>query len=77
VEELKLKAMLDPIAIFELKDDSNVENADQQKENVSRIAVWDWYERSPDGESSLYELHSNDGDYYVDTDDVDEIIELN
>jgi hypothetical protein len=69
--------MLDPIAVFELTEENSVENADNQKENVSRIAVWDWYERSPDGESSLYELHSNAGEYYVDTDDVDDIIELN
>lgn len=68
--------MLDPIAIFELTEENSVENADVQKENVSRIAVWDWYERSRDG-GQEYELHSSSGEFYVDTEDVDEIVELN
>lgn len=69
--------MLDPIAIFELTEENSVENADRQTENVSRIAVWDWYEKSPDGKSQKYELHSSSGEFYVDTEDVNEIVELN
>jgi len=69
--------MIDPIAIVELTEENSVETGDNQVENVSQIAVWDWYQRSPDGETAFYELNTNQGDYYVDVDDVDEINEIN
>lgn len=69
--------MIDPIAIVELEEENSVETGDNQVENASRIAVWDWYQRSPDGEAPFYELHTNQGEFYVDIDDVDEINEIN
>lgn len=70
--------MLDPIAIIELADDTTVETkwSTGPQETVSRIAVWDWYEKSPENDESYLECHTNNGDVWVATEDVNEIIDL-
>lgn len=66
--------MINPTAIIEL-DNATVETRDGPEENVNRIAVWDWSEIDDDG-TAVLKLHTNNGDTYVETDDVDEITQL-
>lgn len=68
--------MIDPTAIIALEENSTVETPDGPTNNVSRIAVWDWYIKS-DGDGPYMECHTNNGDVYVDPNDVERINRLN
>ncbi|CDK38167.1 MULTISPECIES: hypothetical protein [Haloferacaceae] len=66
--------MINPIAIVYL-DNAEVDTADGREDGVFRIAVWDWQEFDDDGTATM-KLHTNNGDVYVDKDDVRDIDEF-
>jgi len=67
--------MLDPRAVIHLDAPTTVDTPDGPREDVSRVAVWEWFEKDVDGEGAI-RAHTNIGDVYIPADTVDEIDKL-
>jgi len=67
--------VIDPSAIIKLESPTTVETPDGLEENVTRLAVWDWWTKDVD-DQEMVRAHTNRGDIYFPASAIEEINDL-